>query len=95
VALVRLEVVGTTEWFTAVAAGIVPTTKEAEDFLRAIEDELSPKLRLVADAIPKPYVTEVAVLSKFKEIGTVSGVAEEFGVSRATVRDRLRKAGVR
>jgi transcriptional regulator of acetoin/glycerol metabolism len=92
---VKLEVVGTAEWFLAVTAGIVPTTPEAEDFLRALEDELSPRLRLSLTAGgEKKHIGVASVVEAYKKVGgNVSYAAKELGVARSTVRDRLKKAG--
>lgn len=91
----KLEVVGTAEWFLAVTAGIVPTTPEAEDFLRALEDELSPRLRLslTAGGEEKKHIGVASVVDVYRKVGgNVSYAAKELGVARSTVRDRLKKA---
>lgn len=90
----KLEVVGTTEWFLAVTAGIVPTTPEAEDFLRALEDELSPRLRLslTGGGEEKRHLGVASVVETYKKVGSIAAVAAEFGVARSTVRARIKKA---
>lgn len=85
---------GTEAWFEAVIAGLVPTTPEAEELLRLLEQSFVPSIKRKTGT----YLEHVGVhdvVTAYQAVKTVSGVAKRLGVSRAVVRDRLKKGETR